>query len=335
MTKSPQQKPKRRYLQRSLRFIASLLALTVLLLLVGYIIQQVGVKNDQATYPPLGQMIDLNGNKTHLWCLGEAQPGQSTVIVEAGIGRTSLDWAHILPLIAPTTQICAYDRLGYGWSSPASTPRSLENLSQELNAVLSKANITAPLLLVGHSYGGAVARQYTSQYPQDVAGLILVDAMHEREWVNATPEEQQYVAQQQGQLMVITFLNRFGLLRMFGRLLGTEALPVPVTLLEPEHQAAYRAFLLHPTYYETWLQEIQALPGTTLPPELPNDLPLIVITAEQPAATSDAEQLHAELQKALLTLSANSKQVMADSGHDIPLQHPEIVVNAIQEMLQK
>lgn len=330
---------KRRYgcLGWGLRLGGSVVGLLIVVLLIGAMVQRMGTQQDQQQFVPPGQIVTVDGNPRHLWCMNEMNPAQPTVLLEAGIGRSALDWARVLPLVAPMAHVCAYDRAGYGWSAPGPAPRSLENLSHELHSLLTAAGITSPLLLVGHSYGGAVVQQYSAAYPERVVGVILVDAMHEQEWANLSPEEQQYQAQQEGKLTTIALLNRVGLLRLFGQWLGTEALPIPIHWLDASRQAAYLAFLLRPDYYETWLSEIQALAGT-LPPQLPNALPLLVLTAEQPATATDAatlaaEKLHLALQRTFLTLSPNSQQVLVKAGHDLPLENPESVVAAIQTLL--
>jgi pimeloyl-ACP methyl ester carboxylesterase len=126
--------------------------------------------------PPPGKLVDVGGHRLHITCMGEGSP---TVVLEAGLSCTSLDWSHVLPAIAQFTRVCAYDRAGCGWSDPGPWPRTGQTIVNELHTLLDEGGVTGPLVLVGHSYGGLLVRLYASYYPDAVAGLVLVDAAHE------------------------------------------------------------------------------------------------------------------------------------------------------------
>jgi len=118
-------------------------------------------------------MILVDGRHIHLYCTGAGAP---TVILEAGLGQASLNWALVQEDIAKTSRVCSYDRPGYGWSDPAYVPMDAANTSQQLYALLQAAGEKAPYLAVGHSLGGAYARMFAAEHRKDVAGLVLVDA---------------------------------------------------------------------------------------------------------------------------------------------------------------
>src|SRR5690606_9804614 len=100
------------------------------------------------------------------------------IVLEASVGANSLDWQLVQPLIAEFAQVISYDRAGNGWSETASMPRTLDNLADDLHRILHNAEIAPPYILVGHRYGGMYVRKYLEKYPEDVAGLILVDSSH-------------------------------------------------------------------------------------------------------------------------------------------------------------
>jgi pimeloyl-ACP methyl ester carboxylesterase len=130
-----------------------------------------------------GRLVDIGGWKLHLNCVGRHELGQPTVILEAGGGDFSVTWALVQPAVATFTRVCSYDRAGSGWSELGPNPRTMRQMVYELHAVLSRAEIAPPYVLVGHSLGGFLVRMYTNAYPSDVSGLVLVDASHEEDLV--------------------------------------------------------------------------------------------------------------------------------------------------------
>src|SRR5215467_10823448 len=127
-------------------------------------------------FPPPGRLVDIGGWKLHLNCIGEAKPSAGTVILEAGAGDFSVEWSLVQPKVAKFAHVCSYDRAGDGWSEIGPHPRTFHQIVYELHALLEKAGVAGPLVLVGHSYGGWLVRLYQSTYPSDVAGMVLVEA---------------------------------------------------------------------------------------------------------------------------------------------------------------
>lgn len=109
---------------------------------------------------------------------GEKRPGVPTLILESGIGQGSESWRHVQPKLSQITRVCSYDRAGYGLSDGGESPRTFDRMVRELKTLLEKKNIQPPYILVGHSLGGPIARYFHSQYPQEVVGIIAVDALH-------------------------------------------------------------------------------------------------------------------------------------------------------------
>src|SRR5690606_26114202 len=163
--------------QRGCRFIVGrllkgfALGLAALIVLgVGY--QAIATELDRRAYTPPGQLYKVNGHQMHLYCLGEGSP---TVILDTGEAALA---AWVLPSVAQTTRVCAFDRAGYGWSETRSEARDALHRAAELHGLLEAAEIEAPYVLVGHSLGGLFSRVYRSQYLDEVAGMVLVDATH-------------------------------------------------------------------------------------------------------------------------------------------------------------
>ena len=123
-------------------------------------------------YVEPGQLVDIGGRRINLYCTGTGTP---TVVLMAGISSWSPVWYKTQPMIAQKTRVCAFDRASYGFSDPAPRPQILSDTVNDLHAALEAALISGPYVLVGHSLGGVEARLYAQRWPQDVAGMILVD----------------------------------------------------------------------------------------------------------------------------------------------------------------
>ena len=126
----------------------------------------------QIAYPAPGALVDVGGHRLHLNCTGSGSP---TVVLEPGLGETSMGWVRIAPVVAADTRVCVYDRAGRGWSE-AAEDRQGADVAAELHTLLHRANEPGPYVLAGHSFGGLYVRSFAAQYPDEVAGLVLVDS---------------------------------------------------------------------------------------------------------------------------------------------------------------
>ena len=129
-----------------------------------------------------GTLVDLGTHKINMVCTGptDARP---VVIFEAGGGGTSAAWKGVQAALPATIRACAYDRAGSGKSDPGPEPRTMDAEVADLHALLATAKISAPVVFVGHSLGGILARLYVHKYPDSVAGVLLVDPTDEDDLV--------------------------------------------------------------------------------------------------------------------------------------------------------
>lgn len=126
-----------------------------------------------------GGLVDVGGYRLRTEQYGEGSP---TVIFEAGLAQPRKTWGHVPTDVAAFTQVVTYDRAGLGESDPGPVPRTSKQIVIELHNLLRRAGISGPYVFVGHSFGGIIARVYASQYPDDVVGMVLVDASHVDEY---------------------------------------------------------------------------------------------------------------------------------------------------------
>ena len=151
----------------------------------------------------------------HLYCIGEGSP---TVVLEAGGYAESLWWYQVQNQLAEHTQVCSYDRAGLGWSEPDPQPgaRTPAEIADELHRLLTNAGISGPYVMVGHSLGGMYVRMYAIQYPDEVAGMVLVDVRHESLDPERPAMTEEQLNQDQPMNPTYEWLVRLGVVRLFG-----------------------------------------------------------------------------------------------------------------------
>lgn len=135
-------------------------------------------------YARAHEAVDIGGRRLNLFCMGA---GPRTVVFDAGGSDWSDVWALVQPTVAKTARACAYDRAGLGHSEPAPLPRTPAEIAQDLHALVAAAKLQTPLVVVGHSLGGFNVKLYAALYPDEVAGLVLVDPSEERTAERARP----------------------------------------------------------------------------------------------------------------------------------------------------
>lgn len=287
-------------------------------------------------FPAPGQLVDVGGYRLHLQCLGKGRP---TVVLEAGLNEFSLAWAQVQDATAKLTRVCSYDRAGFGWSDRGALPRTGANMVRELHALLGRARIEAPVVLVGHSFGGLLAREYVQAYPDEVAGLVLVDAVHE-EYLERVPELKRGVQSGLRNFDRLSWISRLGLMALSPQ-------RIPARGLRGEALARYRALLATTDFFGTAAAETAALePNLAAARGLPlgtlGALPLAVLSrglADAQPFLSDEENARNErewraLQARLVALSSRGRQVIATgSGHAIQKTEPQLVVDAIRGVM--
>ena len=293
----------------------------------------------RARHPPIGQLVDVGGYKLHISCAGVGSP---TVVLDAGAGDLGLAWAQVQPTVARSTRVCVYDRAGLGWSEQSPRPRTAEVMVDELHTLLANAGIAGPYVLVGHSLGGLVVRQYAHSYPAGVAGIILVDSAHEAQWLRFPEAIRNNLPSVLRQLRLVQAAASVGIGALKPSLMPIES-RLPLDVAETA-----RALKLSGNDIGTAAAELENLAsGRTPPVTTVGDIPLIVLSESHldpetvppgPAITPEVmreyEQTSAQLQLELAALSTNGKRIVADgSGHYIQLDRPDLVIRAIEELL--
>jgi pimeloyl-ACP methyl ester carboxylesterase len=158
--------------------LKSLAFLIALVLVAGIVYEQIGCRRDRARFPQIGRSVDIGGRTLNIFCSGAGAP---PVIFESGGPGPGLEWEAFQPEAAKFTQACWYDRAGEGWSDPGPFPRTSNAIAKDLHELLKRAGVPAPYVFAGASFGGLNSRVYGGLYPNEVAGMILIDSAHEDE----------------------------------------------------------------------------------------------------------------------------------------------------------
>lgn len=309
----------------------------------GATYQHLSTKLDEQKYLPIGRLVDIGGYKLHMVDQGTGGP---TVVIDSGVKCNCLDWSLVQPEIAKFTRVITYDRAGYAWSEESPFDRTSRNIVEELHRMLKNAGVPGPYILVGHSFGGNNMQLFAKMYPDEVIGLILVDAVH--------PNLLQFIdlpSIEYFQLMVgAVYLGIFRVLTHIPyvqKVLQKEIAKYPLEVQEVYHSHNITAkFVTAVAAEAACAQEScdQLLAhGNSL-----GDLPLIVITAGKPLMVYDEvkniykDEKHVaamnkgwyDLQHDLATKSSRVKHIIAEnSGHMIPMDQPEIIVQAVYDMI--
>lgn len=226
--------------------------------------------------PPPGQLHEINGLSWHVVRLGQGRP---PVIFLPALGGFALQWTTVYETVAAATAIVAYDRAGQGWSDPATTARTPANLTTELRALLARLGQSPPYVLAAHSFGGLLARYYAGRYPDEVAGLVLVDTSHEDQYA-PLPDFERVVRQTGWGVRALAAVSRLSPIgRRIARLgLGEHWADIPAARREQVLYAAGR-----PQHHRTLMAEFAEHrryfgPQSEIPRAL-GDVPLTVISA--------------------------------------------------------
>ena len=118
------------------------------------------------------QRVDIGGRSLAVWCSGAGAP---PVILETGLGAPAADWLPVQEAVAQQTSVCRYDRANCGASDPAPTPRTARDMAEDLHHLVAAFELSTPLVLAGHSFGGPIAIEYCAAWPDEVGDLVLVD----------------------------------------------------------------------------------------------------------------------------------------------------------------
>jgi pimeloyl-ACP methyl ester carboxylesterase len=334
-------------------FIHTLLWISALLLLAvlaGIVYQRVGLWRDSKLHPPPGRLVDLGTHRLHLLEAGCA--GAPTVLLEAGLMSTLLSWTEIQRVLADSYRVVSYDRAGLGWSDPGPMPRTAERIVTELHSLLEHAAIPPPYILVGHSFGGLTMPLFAARYPQETAGMVLVDPVVPAEWNPPSEQDRRRVEIGSRVCRRAALLTRIGVIRLVAFLLTSQARKVAARLvrlisrgttvesgsvsspwfwnLPASERAMASVFWVQEKFCLTIASQLENLPASAVcVAEAGNfcDKPVVILSAL--STPSNRREQHLAIAQRL----PQGHHLLADrSTHWIMQDQPDLVIDAIHEV---
>lgn len=307
---------------------------------------------------PPGRLVEVDGHLMHINCAGEGSPA---VILEIGSGAFSFDWSLVQPEVAKFTRVCSYDRAGDAWSELGPQPRTIRQRAYELHALLQNAGVARPYVLVGHSGGGFIIRQFQANYPKEVVGMVLAECGHENSlaFINGRLVRGPELSKGRPIPAVRTSMSESDrtiapdVLKQIEKtmqLFGPPSIDPPYDKLPADVQRMRLWALGRPEHFLAEEnpfggEELAAMYAERLKRAHPlGGLPLIVLHREvggykpipghiSPEQVKQLEEERIAHNQDLARLSKNSAHVIArNSTHDIHLDRPELVIDAIRRV---
>jgi pimeloyl-ACP methyl ester carboxylesterase len=278
--------------------------LIVMLAITGMIYQTAATESDQRKYPPLGVLVNVNGYKMHIYCIGEGSP---TIILDHAGGGSSMDWSLIQPKLAAHTRVCAYDRAGYGWSDYNPAPRTLAQQVNELHGLLSGVNEHGPYILVGHSYGARVDRVFAATYPNEVTGMVLMDPGILYDDPRYPAETQSHLKSDNNMIQAGRWLAPFGLVRLLQPVMSNPTFDLP-----EEARLITASFSARPAYWQSLNDQTTVL-STVFKEEHQvvslGNIPLLVLISTEPEDATHKVWTQANIEMSALSAHGSYRLV--------------------------
>lgn len=269
--------------------------------------------------------IVIHNHRLHIECAGQGSPA---VILDAGLGGSSLEWVYVIERLRPITRVCSFDRAGYGASDMGPIPRTSSRIANELYLLLDGAGVNAPYILVGHSFGGYNAALFARRFGYLTAGLVLIDASH--------PEQvERFLAPP---LNILTApSSRYGIVQFRDPPPPHSALPEPLKreiMRRAQRSKTRRTLASEMLSFRDSAQQLRRSPAL-------RDMPLMVITRGKLDGKVDdkrilMEQLWLQMQTELAASSTASTHLIAhQAGHHVHIEQPELVAFAIAMLIER
>jgi pimeloyl-ACP methyl ester carboxylesterase len=303
-----------------MRFFFKYLCIGMIVLVSsGFVYQTYSQYIDSSTFTKTGEMIDVGGYSLYT---EDSGIGRVNVIFDSGMGDDLSVWKKVSDEVSKFARVITYDRAGLGWSDESPKERTSEEIVRELHSMLEKKKLIGPIILVGHSFGGVNMQQFALKYPDEIAGLVLIDSAHESQ-IDNMPKP--------------SFIKKY--LFKFGMWAAPVGLPrLYLSNSNPEEKAKKSTTkhqytsLDEANSFQQSLNELQALK-----PNFGN-LPLIVIArnkqSSEVSASDTRNYVWAGLQENITTRSSNSTIIFTgERQHSIHKSQPDIVVTAIHRLI--
>ena len=331
--------------------VAWLLGITLLVALLGVVYQILGTRRDGKVYPPPGRLVDLGSHRLHLLESGHGSP---TILLEAGLMSTVLSWSDLQRELSRSFRVVSYDRAGLGWSDLGPMPRTADRIVDELHTMLERATIPPPYVLVGHSFGGLTMPLFATRYPDEVAGMVLVDPVAPAEWNPPSEHDRKLTRIGAKVCRRAALLTRIGLIRFVAFLLTTSAKKPASYLvrlisrgtpdeagsvsspwfsaLPANEKAMASVFWIQPKFALTIASQLENLPiSAARVGQLDKFCDKTVVILSARTAPEGRRKEHAAMAE---RLPLGDHVLAGNSNHWIMQEEPDLVIRAIEKVVK-
>jgi pimeloyl-ACP methyl ester carboxylesterase len=323
------------------RIAAVLGCIIIVALLAGVAYEQIMRRQAAEQFPPPGRLVDVGGHRMQIDCRGSGSP---TVVLEAGLDALgSLSWSAVHDAIAKHGRACAYSRAGLVWSEPRSEKFQPDGVARDLHGLLANAGEHPPFVMVGHSLGGPYIMTFTRLYPQDVAGLVFVDASHPDQIERIKEAIGKSLSSGDGLLKVAVALSWTGVPRIFASRSEASGMPAHVKAVQDAYISRSAGALL---------DEADSLESTLSSAGQLRELgerPIVVLTAVKPfpetalkamqltvAQGQEIQRVWKQMHDDEASWSHHSRrEIVADSSHYIQFDRPDVVIAAVSDVVDQ
>ncbi len=295
----------------------------LLLLLAGFAWDQIATWNFLRNYPPPGEILEIDGTLIHAVIRGEREPGQPAIVIEPRMDAGTSEWLHIVSELENHSQVVVMDRRGMGYSASGGGVRTPDQNVADLRKVLESKSVAPPYLLVGHSLGGHNIRLFQSLYADEVAGMVLVDAVNTDHLTNLEDSGPPFF------LRCVAATGRFGLTRGMGLLLRPNFPQddgVDYDRIAGNYSRGRTPRAVLNLWYGTavgWKERRSRLNRVV-------DVPVTVIAAKGPPIGG---MRWSEGQKLLREISPEVKYIDTGGHHNLDVRKPDLITSEILSML--
>ncbi len=283
---------------------------------------------------PPGKIYSVNGMDMHLYCTGPENDKQPTVVIIAGLGVQSPLYYDLQEELSKSVHTCTYDRAGNGWSGQNNEPAHAKNMSDELHQLLSTAEIKGPLILAGHSLGGAVSLIYSAEHEEDVAGIAFIDSSHYNQYHHFGQEYKDEIYRTHHELLSAFWIEeaivKLGILTLLGGFVENTS-----DVIDEDTQKTYKYFFTWNPPFDAIRSEVnyleQSLEQTKHAHYPRGTLPIVSMSAsemdfnnmpEVEMSENERREMHMFLGKELADLSNKGKHVVIEGTN-----HMNIIQN--------
>ena len=333
-------------------FLAWFVVCVLIALLLGALYQGAGTRRDGKRFPPLGRLVDVGGHRLHLL---ESGSGDTTIVLEAGLMSTVLSWSNLQRELAQSYRVVSYDRAGLGWSDLGPGPRTADRIVDELHTLLQQAGIAPPYVLVGHSFGGLTMPLFAARFPDETAGMVLVDPVVPAEWNPPSEHDRKLTRIGARVCRRAALLSRIGLIRFVAFLLTTRVAKIAAHLVRiisrgapPEsgsvsspwfaalpanERAMASVFWVQEKFARTIASQLENLPvsaAQVAERDAVSDKPAVILSAR--TAPEHRRKEHAAMAN---RLPLGNHVVAGRSNHWIMQDEPELVIRAIERVVER